>query len=165
MLARIIIAAAIVFAAALAAWVLRRRTTGADAPTQPSHMVPTQLDRADFARPDATWLVALFSSASCATCADVRAKIEVLRSTDVAVDDIEYTARRDTHAKYRIDGVPCVVVADAQGVVRSSFLGPVTATDLWAAVAEVREPGSSPEPGLGRAAPSSTDSSEVDAGG
>jgi hypothetical protein len=26
----------------------------------------------------------------------------------------------------------------------------MTATDLWAAVAEVREPGSTPEPGLGR---------------
>lgn len=165
MVARIIIAAAIVMAAALIAFVLRRRTEGADAPTQGSHVVPAQLDRSDFARPEASWLVAVFSSASCATCADVRAKIEVLRSSDVAVDDIEYTARRDTHAKYRIDGVPCVVVADAQGVVRASFLGPVTATDLWAAVAEVREPGSSPEPGLGRSGPSTPGSSEIDAGG
>ncbi len=36
-------------------------------------------------------------------------------------------------------------VADATGVVRASFLGPVTATDLWAAVAEAREPGSTPD--------------------
>ena len=30
-------------------------------------------------------------------------------------------------------------IADAAGVVRHSFLGPVTATDLWAAVAAARE--------------------------
>jgi hypothetical protein len=29
-------------------------------------------------------------------------------------------------------------------VVRASFLGPGTATDLWGAVAELREPGSTP---------------------
>jgi hypothetical protein len=34
--------------------------------------------------------------------------------------------------------------------VRAGFAGPVTATDLWAAVAEARQPGSSPEPQLGR---------------
>ena len=46
--------------------------------------------------------------------------------------------------------MPLVVVADARGVVGASFIGPATATDLWAAVAEVRQPGSSPEPDLGR---------------
>jgi hypothetical protein len=35
-------------------------------------------------------------------------------------------------------------------VIRAAFSGPVTATDLWAAVAECRSPGSSPEPELGR---------------
>ncbi len=43
-----------------------------------------------------------------------------------------------------------MVVADADGVARASFIGPATATDLWATVAEVRQPGSSPEPDLGR---------------
>ena len=32
---------------------------------------------------------------------------------------------------------------------RRAFVGAFTATDLWAAVAELRDPGSSPEPGLG----------------
>lgn len=150
MVTRIVLAVAIVGIAAGAAFLLRRRTQGTDAPTQASYVVPVQLDRADFARPEAPWLVALFSSASCHTCADVRAKALVLRSGDVEVDDVEFGTRRDLHEKYRIDGVPCLVVADTEGVVRASFLGPVTATDLWAAVAEVREPGSSPEPGLGR---------------
>jgi len=34
--------------------------------------------------------------------------------------------------------VPCLVIADSAGTVVSGFLGPVTATDLWAAVAEAR---------------------------
>ena len=52
--------------------------------------------------------------------------------------------------KYRVEAVPIVVVADAAGVARASFIGPTSATDLWAAVAEVRAPGSSPEPELGQ---------------
>jgi hypothetical protein len=32
-------------------------------------------------------------------------------------------------------------------VVRATFVGPVTATDLWASVAELREPGSLPPDG------------------
>ena len=150
MLTRILIALAIVVAAAAVSIVLRRRTQGTDAPTQSGHSVPVQVDRADFSEPGAPWLVVLFSSASCHACADVRAKAMVLRSPEVAVDDIEFGERRELHEKYRIDGVPCLVVADHEGVVQASFLGPVTATDLWAAVAEVRHPGSSPEPGLGR---------------
>ena len=46
--------------------------------------------------------------------------------------------------RYGIDAVPTVVIADAQGVAVAAFLGPMTATDLWAAVAEAREPGSTP---------------------
>ncbi len=150
MLTRVLIALAIVVVAAAVSLFLRRRTQGTDAPTQANHRVPVQLDRADFAQPETPWLVVLFSSASCHTCADVRAKAAVLRAPEVAVDDVEFGERRDLHDKYKIDGVPCLVVADREGVVRASFLGPVTATDLWAAVAEVREPGSSPEPDLGR---------------
>jgi hypothetical protein len=74
----------------------------------------------------------------------------VLACDDVAVEEAEVTARRDLHDRYGIDAVPTLVVADADGVVRASFVGPVTATDLWAAVAEVRFPGSSPEPHLGQ---------------
>jgi hypothetical protein len=46
--------------------------------------------------------------------------------------------------------VPLTLLAGADGVVRASFVGEPTATDLWAALAEARHPGSSPEPGLGR---------------
>jgi hypothetical protein len=77
-------------------------------------------------------------------CAQVVAKAQVLECADVAVDDVEYSADRALHERYSIDAVPTLVVADAQGVVVTSFLGPMTATDLWAAVAEAREPGSTP---------------------
>ena len=89
------------------------------------------------------------SSGTCTTCADVVRKAMVLRSSDVAVVEVEFTANRALHRKYDIEVVPMVIVADSSGVVRSGFTGPVTATDLWAAVALARQPGSSPEPDLG----------------
>jgi hypothetical protein len=85
--------------------------------------------------------VAVFSSETCHTCADVIAKAEVLRSPDVAVDVVPFQTRRDVHQRYAIDAVPCLIVADAGGAVQASFLGPVTATDLWAAVARARQHG------------------------
>lgn len=120
-----------------------------DPPTQARHAVPSQLDRTDFDRPEVPWLVAVFSSATCHTCADVVRKATVLACDEVAVEEVEHSARRDLHRRYDIEAVPTLVIADRDGVVRRSFLGPVTATDLWAAVSECREPGSTPEPGLG----------------
>ncbi len=138
----VLAAVAVVIGAGVAAAVARRRKP--QAPTQPRMQVPTQVDRNDFEQPDKPWLVAVFSSASCHTCADVVAKARALATRDVAVHDVEYSVAKTLHARYDIDAVPTVIIADAQGVVRESFLGPVTATDLWAAVAECREPGSRP---------------------
>jgi hypothetical protein len=134
---RVLIAAAIVVVAVVIALIAQRRRP--DAPTQPAGRVPTQLDRQDFERPHAPWLVAVFTSATCHTCADVVAKAAVLASDDVAVTDIGWQTHRDVHDRYRIEGVPLLVIADREGVVRGSFAGPVTATDLWAAVAAARE--------------------------
>ncbi|MDO8390890.1 MAG: hypothetical protein Q7V57_10400 [Actinomycetota bacterium] len=143
-----LVALAVVALAVAVGLVLRRRQT-VQAPTQAHYEVPAQLDRADFAA-TAPWLVAVFSSASCTTCADVVRKAKVLETAHVAVVDVEFTANRALHAKYEIDAVPIVAIADDRGVVRAGFTGPVSATDLWAAVAEARNPGSSPEPELGR---------------
>jgi thioredoxin-related protein len=140
---RVIVAVVIVVVVGIVALVARRRRVP-DAPTQRRFTAPEQLDRSDFARPEAPWLVAVFSSATCDVCAQVVAKAAVLECADVAVADVEYVADRPLHEKYSIDAVPTLVVADAQGVVVASFLGPMTATDLWAAVAEAREPGSTP---------------------
>jgi len=136
---RVLLAVVIAVVAAVVALLLRRRARP-DAPTQPRGRVPEQLDRRDFGQPDVPWLVAVFTSQTCDACADVRSKVEVLASDQVAVAAIEYPADRELHDRYHIDAVPLVVIADPDGVVRRSFLGPVTATDLWAAVASVREP-------------------------
>jgi hypothetical protein len=65
------------------------------------------------------------------------------------VVDVEFGAMAALHRKYDIQAVPIVAIADGEGVVHRGFVGPVTATDLWAAVADARHPGASPEPELG----------------
>jgi hypothetical protein len=144
-----VIAAVVVLVALAASWVLRRRQR-VDAPTQPRYELPVLVDRSDFDGADQPWLVVVFSSATCTTCADVVRKSAVLRSHDVAVHDVEFGAAKALHEKYDVQAVPMVLIADDGGVVRAGFIGPVSATDLWAAVAEARQPGSSPEPGLGQ---------------
>jgi protein-disulfide isomerase len=136
---RLLLALGIAVVAAVVALALRRRS-GSDAPTQSTGRIPEQLDRADFAEPDKPWLVVVFASATCDACADVRSKAEVLATNEVSVAVSEYPRDKAVHDRYRIDAVPLVVIADARGVVRKSFLGPVTATDLWAGVAAAREP-------------------------
>ena len=145
---QILTALAVVAVAVVVGLVLRRRQV-VQAPTQPTVVVPAQLDRADFAAPT-PWLVAVFSSATCNSCADVVRKAKVLASPEVTVIDVEYSASKALHRKYDIQAVPIVAIVDPDGVVQAGFAGPVTATDLWAAVAEARHPGTSPEPNLGR---------------
>jgi hypothetical protein len=117
-------------------WFVRRRTDVA--PTQVGGMYPTQLDRADFSD-SRDWLAVAFTSATCNTCADVEAKLRALESRHVGVHVVEYSANKALHRKYDVDSVPCVVIADTSGVVRSGMVGPVSATDLWAAMARVRD--------------------------
>lgn len=135
---RLIVAAAIVLVVAVIALVVQRRRP--EPPTQARWAVPTQLDRDDFERPDAAWLVAVFTSGTCTSCAEALGKAQALASDDVVVQDVEVAARKDLHDRYAIEAVPTIVLADRDGVVRSSFLGPPSATDLWAAVAEARAP-------------------------
>lgn len=136
---QLLVAAILIVVVTAAALVLQRRRT--DPPTQGDWQVPTQLDRADFGGADRDWIVVTFTSESCHSCADVKRKAAVLASRDVAVVDVEYAAQRVLHERYAIEAVPALVIADREGVVRASFLGPVTATDLWAAYAEVRSSG------------------------
>ena len=137
---------ALVAVAVAVAFVLRRQRPQ-PAPTNVGYTLPAQVDRADFDRPDAPWLVAVFTSATCSSCAEVWEKARLLASDDVATQQLEVTATRPLHQRYRVNAVPSIVVADAGGVVRATFVGPVTATDLWASVAELREPGSLPADG------------------
>jgi hypothetical protein len=135
---QLLIALAVAFTAGVVAWEIRRRTT-VDPPTQPdSFDVPAMLDRADFGRPDAPWLVAVFSSATCLSCQDAWDKARHLESDEVAVQKVEALERKDLHERYAIDAVPMIVVADEDGVTRASFVGVPSAADLWSALAELR---------------------------
>ena len=134
---RFVIVGVVVVIALLANLWQRKRQV--DAPTQGASEVPSQIDRADFARPDAPWIVLAFTSATCQTCSDIERKVRVLETNSVAIQILEYTAQRDLHERYKIDAVPTVLMADANGVVQANFLGPVSATDLWAALARARD--------------------------
>lgn len=132
----LIVGAVVVVALLINLW---QRNRQVDAPTQGAGEVPSQIDRADFLRPDASWIVLAFTSATCQTCSDIERKVRVLETNSVAIQILEYTAERDLHERYKIDAVPTVLMADANGVVQANFLGPVSATDLWAALARARD--------------------------
>lgn len=143
-MARVVIAAALVVVAIVVAWFLRRRRPAP--PTTPEFHVPVQIDRTDFSRPDADWLVVVFTSSTCAACEGVAMRAAPLDTPEgpVTVQIAEVGLAPELHRRYGIDAVPMVLIADADGVVVRHFVGPVTATDLWAAMAEAREPGSTP---------------------
>jgi len=144
---RIVIGVALVAVVLAVAALLRRRRPAP--PPRDAYPVPRQLDRADFPRPDAPWLVAYFSSTLCDSCRGLGAKVAVLASDGVSVCELDAADRRDLHQRYEISAIPMILIADAEGVVRRAFVGATTATDLWAAVAELRAPGATPEPDLG----------------
>ena len=125
------------------AHLLQRRRP--DAPVRTGWSVPQQLDRRDFDRPDAPWLVAVFTSATCDTCGSVVEVARPLESQAVAFQEVEAGERRDLHDRYAVDAVPMVLLVDGVGVVRDHHLGPVTATHLWGSLAELRQPGSTPD--------------------
>ena len=135
----IAIAFVIGLSVALIALVLRRRSA-VDAPTQKVFTAPTQIDRSDVPTAEHQWMVAVFTAQTCHVCADMLAKAQVVASTSVSVVELEYSAFKDLHGKYNIEAVPTIIVTDERGVVHKSFIGPVSATDLWAGVASAREP-------------------------
>lgn len=130
--------------------VVARRRQRHDAPTQRSFTVPAQIDPRDFVSgPDeaSEWLIAVFTSSTCHVCSDVWDKAKALESRHVIVRRAEYDDQRSLHERYGIDAVPTLVICDREGVVQEHFLGPVSATDLWAAVARVRDPDAGGDPG------------------
>ena len=145
---RVAIAAGILVVVLVIAFLLRRRPPAP--PPRDVYPVPRQLDRHDFPRPEAPWLVALFSSTNCESCRGLPEKIAALESAAVTTCEIEAATRGDLHRRYEISAIPMTLVADADGVVRRVFVGAFTATDLWAAVADARAPGTTPEPTIGQ---------------
>jgi hypothetical protein len=140
---KLVLVAVLVAVAAIVALVAQRRRPAA--PTNPSaYEAPAQLDRHDFASADAPWLVVVFTSETCDTCTAVWERAQPLRSDVVAVVEAEASRDIELHRRYDIEAVPITVIADHEGVVQRAFIGPVTSTHLWAAVAELRQPGSVP---------------------
>ena len=132
---RVVLAVGIALAVAVLAILLDRRRP--QAPSQPQWAVPDQLDRADFERPGAPWLVAVFTSATCESCATAVGRAQALASADVVVEDVEFSIRRDLHQRYNIETVPMLVIADRQGVVQGHFIGTPAEGEVEEAFAEL----------------------------
>jgi hypothetical protein len=147
----LLIAVPLVVVAIGVALLIRRRQPAP--PTQPKWTIPTQLDRNDFDRPDAEWLVVVFSSKSCESCEAAWAKAAPLASAEVAVQDVSFQANQKLQERYGIDAAPTIVVVDRDGVVRASFIGTPPTGDLWTAVADVRNGGSGPRADQDRTTP------------
>ena len=133
---RLVIAVVVVLVAVVAAKLLERRRPAP--PTRDAYPVPAQLDRLDFPRPEAPWLLVLFSSRTCDSCAPMVERVCALESETVATIQVEAKADKALHDRYRIEGVPMVVLADAEGVVRAGFVGSVDAWELEEALATAR---------------------------
>jgi cytochrome c553 len=134
---RVLIAVALVVVSAAAAFVLNRRRPAP--PTQGKVPVPSQLDRQDFAGPDQPWLVVLWTSETCASCHEAAAKASLLAGPEVAYDEIPWQHRKELHDRYGIEDVPLLVLADAEGVVRLSYVGRPDFAELTAAVGAARD--------------------------
>lgn len=133
---RLLIAIAIAAVAIVVAVVAERRRRP-QAPSGVTHRAPAQLDRADFVHPEQPWLVVLFSAERCRTCAAVRDQIRALADPAVAVQEVEESADPELHRRYRVTGLPTVVVVDHEGVTRASWLGPVPRGEIAAELASL----------------------------
>lgn len=147
--ARLLVLVALTALAVGVALVLQRRRP--DPPSAPSYRAPAQLDRDDFqpAAGAGSWLIVLFGSTTCDTCPrawdTIRSVLAEGATSDAGwPDNGRIEARRvdvqtdpTLHKRYRIDGVPTTVIADAEGVVQQSFFGPMAEDQLITALARL----------------------------
>ncbi len=131
---QIVVAVVVVVAGLIVAAVIRRRDTSQMA-RGANWSVPAQLERADFADPDAERLAVVFSSATCDACARTWELLGEMAPSGMALDRVSYQDRQDVHDRYGIDAVPTLVIADREGVVLASFVGPPATGELAEALA------------------------------
>ena len=136
-MARTLIALGVIAGALALAWLVRRFR--ATYPTAPGYSVPAKLERWDFAHPDSEWLLAVFTSKACSTCAAVAKAAECLGDDALAVQEVELRRHGELHRRYSIDAVPLAVLADCSGTVRASLAGPATEAELSALIASARQ--------------------------
>lgn len=129
-----------IFVAATISVLVYTRRKHVDDVSPTTYEAPVKIERNDFPESKADTLIVVFTSKACDSCANVREKANVVKSDLVDVEVVEYEDPRgkNLHAKYDIEAVPTLVISNANGVVEHSYVGPVTATDLWADVARVR---------------------------
>lgn len=135
---RVALVILIVVIAAVVAWFMERRRSSRALPVTTAAVVPPQIDRDDFERPEAEWLVLLFSSDACESCAAMADRLAPLASDAVAVAEAEYGSDRSIHEKYGIDAVPAVGFYDRAGVARATFTGTTDSATLWETLHDLR---------------------------
>ena len=84
------------------------------------------------------WLLAVFTSKTCSTCAAVTKAAQSLADDSLAVQEVEFRRHGELHRRYTIDAVPLAVLADRTGAVCASLAGPATAAELSELVASAR---------------------------
>lgn len=134
---RSIFASLVLIIAGLLGYFLRKRKP--DAPVRVGQELPQQISRNDFSATEKSWIVLVFTSSTCDACKDVARKALVLESKEVGVQIIDYVDNQGLHKRYQIDSVPTTLISDRDGVVMFATVGPITATDLWAALAKCRD--------------------------
>ena len=141
---RLLVLAVVAALAGLLAVLLQRWRPGG--PVATGWSVPGHLDRSDFAKPDVPWLVAVFSSTDCATCASMVAEAHTLAAAQVVVQEVPAESASELHDRYQVDVVPMLVVADGDGLVRAHHLGPSAPGELRAVLEGARSSRSFDEP-------------------
>ena len=141
---RLLVLAVVAALAGLLARLLQRWRPGG--PVATGWSVPGHLDRADFAKPDVPWLVAVFSSTDCPTCASVIIEAYSLASAQVVIQEVPAESASELHDRYQVDVVPMLVVADGDGLVRAHHLGPSAPGELRAVLEGARSSRSFDEP-------------------
>ena len=127
MLLRVGLLVALTVIAVVVALLLQRRRP--EPPSSPSYRAIAEIDRTEFAFPEAPVLVVMFGSTTCHTCPMVW---DVIESIDVPAERVDVQHDPLRHQRYRIDGVPTTIVAEHSGVVRKTFFGPVSRKQLEA---------------------------------
>lgn len=131
---RFILVAALAVGAALIAFAVTRLRP--DAAAVRTGALPSHLDRARFVAADQPWLIALFSADTCMSCAKVVEQMRGFESAQAAFQNVEVGREAELHKRYAIASVPTTLVCDGSGLVRLSFVGPLSGADR-SAVAEL----------------------------
>jgi hypothetical protein len=132
---RLIVLAVLAALAVGVAYLLQRRRP--DPPSAPSYRAPAQLDRDDFDSPERPYLAVVFASTTCNTCPEVWEMIGSLDLPQLATQRVDVQDDGELHRRYRIDGVPTTLFADANGVVTSAYFGPFGVEELREALVAV----------------------------